>query len=129
MKPLNLKTSILSILVFALGITLGFSQQGKTEINRDPKIDVLMNLMKEMNKNDNDSDRYKIQIYSGNRSGAQKAQSEFKESFSEWYSTDVYEPPNFKIWVGNFRTRLEADRALQQIKKKFPIAFIFKPKK
>ncbi|NJX16093.1 SPOR domain-containing protein [Tamlana crocina] len=129
MKPLNLKTSILSILVFALGITFGFSQQGKTEINRDPKIDVLMNLMKEMNKNDNDSDRYKIQIYSGNRSGAQKAQSEFKESFSEWYSTDVYEPPNFKIWVGNFRTRLEADRALQQIKKKFPIAFIFKPKK
>ncbi|XCF06673.1 SPOR domain-containing protein [Tamlana crocina] len=124
-----MKTSILSILVFALGITLGFSQQGKTEINRDPKIDVLMNLMKEMNKNDNDSDRYKIQIYSGNRSGAQKAQSEFKESFSEWYSTDVYEPPNFKIWVGNFRTRLEADRALQQIKKKFPIAFIFKPKK
>ncbi|WP_245234882.1 SPOR domain-containing protein [Tamlana crocina] len=124
-----MKTSILSILVFALGITFGFSQQGKTEINRDPKIDVLMNLMKEMNKNDNDSDRYKIQIYSGNRSGAQKAQSEFKESFSEWYSTDVYEPPNFKIWVGNFRTRLEADRALQQIKKKFPIAFIFKPKK
>ena len=40
-----------------------------------------------------------------------------------------YETPNYKIWVGNFKTRLEADRALQRIKRAFNSAFIFKPKK
>ncbi len=124
-----MKISILSILVFMLGSTFGFSQQGNIEINHDKKIDVLLNLVKDMNKNDKDSDRYKIQIYSGNRSGAQNAQNEFGEAYANWNASMQYETPNFKIWAGNFRTRLEADRALQQIKKKFPSAFIFKPKK
>ncbi|MDG1730533.1 MAG: SPOR domain-containing protein [Algibacter sp.] len=82
-----------------------------------------------MNKNDTDSDRYKVQIYSGNRSGAYDAQEEFSSSFGNWDPSMQYETPNFKIWAGNFRTRLEADRALKKIKKKFPNAFIFKPKK
>jgi hypothetical protein len=47
----------------------------------------------------------------------------------EMASKLVYETPNYKIWVGNFRTRLEADRALVKVKSKFPTAFIFKPKK
>ena len=40
-----------------------------------------------------------------------------------------FETPNYKVWVGNFETRLEADRALRRIKRKFANAFIFKPKK
>jgi hypothetical protein len=40
----------------------------------------------------------------------------------------VYETPNYKIWIGNFRSRLEADKALIKIKKKYINAFIFKPK-
>ena len=40
-----------------------------------------------------------------------------------------FETPNYKIWIGNFKTRLEADRALLLIKKKFYSAFVFKPKK
>ena len=82
-----------------------------------------------MNKNETDSERYKIQVYNGNRSGAHAAKKEFSESFADWYPTIHFEPPNFKIWAGNFRTRLEADRALKRIKRKFPNAFIFKPKK
>ncbi|GAA4894755.1 hypothetical protein GCM10023311_19300 [Flaviramulus aquimarinus] len=82
-----------------------------------------------MNKSANSSDRYKIQVYSGNRSGAQNAKKEFGSSFLDWRATMQYETPNFKIWVGNFRTRLEADRALKKIKRKFNSAFIFKPKK
>jgi len=129
MKTLNFKIRFLCLTACVLGSFYGFSQEEEIELTHDKRIDVLLNLVKEMNKTENNSDRYKIQIYSGNRSGAQKAQSKFREDFSDWQSTDVYEPPNFKVWVGNFRTRLEADRALQKIKPKFPIAFIFKPKK
>ncbi|MEN3323492.1 SPOR domain-containing protein [Mariniflexile soesokkakense] len=129
MKSLNLKISALGILAFISTANYCFAQQGNVVVNQDKKIATLLEVKKEMNKNESDSDRYKIQIYNGNRSGASAAIKEFGNSFSDWNSTDIYEPPNFKVWVGNFRTRLEADRALNKIKNKFPSAFIFKPKK
>lgn len=129
MKPLNLKITFLSLVCFILNITYGFSQQGNVSINQDKHISVLLDLKKEMNKNETSPERYKIQVYSGNRSGAYVAQKEFSGSFGGWYASMQYETPNFKIWAGNFRTRLEADRALKTIKRKFPHAFIFRPKK
>ncbi|ULC59430.1 SPOR domain-containing protein [Flaviramulus sp. BrNp1-15] len=129
MKPLNLKIRVLSVFCFVLSTVYSFAQQGSVTVNQDKKIDALLELKKEMNKNENDSERYKIQVYSGNRSGAQNAQKEFGESFGNWHPSMQYETPNFKIWAGSFRTRLEADRALKRIKRKFPHAFIFKPKK
>ena len=35
-----------------------------------------------------------------------------------------YASPNFKVTVGNFRTRLDAEALLRQIKGDFPDAFI-----
>lgn len=98
-------------------------------INQDEKITKLLNIKKEMNRDETDSRRYKIQIYSGNRSGAQSAQTEFSNTYTQWRPVMHYETPNFKVWAGNFSTRLEADRALQKIKRTFSSAFIFKPKK
>jgi hypothetical protein len=129
MNTLNLKISIISVFCLVISTTFSFAQQGKVTINQDKKIVALLELKKEMNKNENDSERYKIQIYNGHRGGAYATQKEFDESYGDWHSIVNYEPPNFKTWVGNFRTRLEADRALVRIKIKFPSAFIFKPKK
>jgi SPOR domain len=102
------------------------AQEGFVSVNQDKDIDVLLNLKKEVNKSQSN---YKIQIYNGNRSGAEKTRSEFRNSFSDWPTSLKFETPNYKIWIGNFKTRLEADRALLIIKKKFNNAFIFKPKK
>ena len=128
MKPLNLKISFLGLLCLVLSSAYSYAQQGNVTINQDKHITVLLNLKKEMNKSETDSERYKIQVYSGNRAGAYAAQKEFNSSIGGWYPSMQYETPNFKIWAGNFRTRLEADRALKRIKRKFPHAFIFKPK-
>lgn len=105
------------------------AQDGKIDIQQDERIAQLLALKKEMNANETDPKRYKIQVYSGNRSGAKNAQQNFNEAFSQWRPVMHYETPNFKIWAGNFSTRLEADRALKTIRRKFPNAFIFKPKK
>ncbi|WP_396602307.1 SPOR domain-containing protein [Algibacter sp. R77976] len=129
MYLLNYRISFLSLLCLILTSTYGFSQQGNVVVNQDKHITVLLDLKKELNKNETSPERYKIQVYSGNRSGAYNAQEEFSSAFGSWHPTMQYETPNFKIWAGNFRTRLEADRALKKIKRKFPNAFIFKPKK
>lgn len=127
MKSSTLKTTLLLVLICLFFVNYATAQQGRIVINQDPSIDNLLEVKKEMNKNSNDY--YKIQIFSGDRTGAQKAQKEFHDAFDSWKSRIEYESPNFKIWVGNYRIRLEADRALKQIKQKFPGAFIFKPKK
>ncbi len=129
MKSLNLKISIFGIICFSLISSYCFAQQGNVTINQDKKITTLLNLKKELNKDDNSSDSYKINIYSGNRAGAEDAQTKYRTSYNKWRTKLVFDTPNYKILVGSYRTRLEADRALKAIKIKFPNAFIFKPKK
>jgi len=129
MKTFDLKITKLPIICFITTSLYCHAQEGSVSVNQDKKITTLLDLKKEMNKMEPASDRYKIQIYSGNRATAQTTQADFSSKFSQWSTTVVYEPPNFKTWVGNFRTSLEADRALKEIKEKFSNAFRFKPKK
>jgi hypothetical protein len=129
MITLSLRKSLLVCICFIAFATNGFAQQGTVTLNQDKNIDKLLDLKKEMNKTDNLTDRYKIQVYSGNRGEAEATQTKFNSAYENWKSNIVYEYPNFKIWAGSFTTRLEADRALKEVKRKFPSAFIFKPKK
>ena len=125
MKNLSQKTSFNILFLVAFNTN---AQVGTLEINQDQDIEKLLAIKKGMNAAEEATGRYKIQVYSGNRADAEEAKIKVYSSFT-WQSTLVYETPNYKIWVGSFRTRLEADRALQKIKNKFPSAFIFKHKK
>lgn len=129
MTSTTFRTIIFTVLCLSCSTFYSYSQAGQVSLNQDESITALLELKKKMNKNENDSDRYKIQIYSGGRSEAHEAKKEFSKLFVDMVPSMQYETPNFKIWVGNFRTRLEADRALKKIKQDFPSAFIFKPKK
>lgn len=116
----------LTVVVICLFISTGiYAQQAEVTVNQDPQIEALLALKKEVNRR---AKNYKIQIYNGSRVGAENARNKFMNSFSGWSVTMEYETPNYKIWVGNFKTRLEADRALLRVKRRFSNAFIFKPK-
>jgi hypothetical protein len=65
----------------------------------------------------------------GSRSEAELLKQNFQNTYAQWPAEMVYETPNYKVWVGNFSTRLEADIALLEIKKKFSKAMVFQPKK
>ena len=56
------------------------------------------------------------------------ARVDFRNLYSDWRTSMEYETPNYKVWVGNFATRLEADRAWVKIKKEYMNAIIFQPK-
>ncbi len=103
------------------------SPEASVTINQDPKIKRLLDIKTKMEKSGDFSDRYKIQLYYGNLNKANEIMKSSKESFSQWDSSIKWETPNYKVWLGNFRNRLEADRALKEIHTKFPSAFIFKP--
>lgn len=71
---------------------------------------------------------FRIRIFLDSRPGAREQSSEAILRFNERYpyinADRSYIAPNFKVSVGNFRTRLEAESFLKQIKGSFPDAFI-----
>ncbi|MDG1315104.1 MAG: SPOR domain-containing protein [Flavobacteriaceae bacterium] len=100
------------------------AQEGLITINKSEEIERILALKKEVNER---LPFMKIQIYSGRRSYAEKALAEFKANFPGQFVEMKYETPNYKVWVGKFRTRLEADRQLIWVKTKFSNAFLFTP--
>ena len=102
------------------------AQEGTVNIDQSKAIDKLLEFKKDIKT----VETFKIQVYSGSSSSAaSNVKAEFKQSYVQWPVEMVFNTPNYKIWVGNFRDRLEADRALLRIKKNYMNAFIFKPKK
>lgn len=79
-----------------------------------------------------ESDGYRIRIYFDNRQNAREAseyaQTRFEELFPGYNTYRSYSYPNFKVTVGDFRTKVEAQIALKDIAVKFPSAFIVKEK-
>ena len=100
------------------------AQEGVVRINKSAEIERVLTLKKELNK---DKSFTKIQVYSGNRLEAESALLSYETNFPEQFVEMKYETPNYKVWVGRFRTRLEADRELVRVKILFPNAFLFTP--
>lgn len=105
------------------------AQSSNLEVNQDPKFEQLLNEKRKSNINLSYSDRYKIQIYNGASEGAKKALNEFRQEFKNIDATIVFNTPNYKVWVGNFRTRMEAERNLGEINKFYKTVFLIKPNK
>lgn len=130
MRRLNFKYSIW-IIVLCLGISLSASAQtGQVNIQQNELIPELVELKSEMTKDGKLGERYTIQLYYGDNKSASDLIKEFRLKYDDtWPSLIIYESPNYKVWVGHFRNRLEADRALLKIKPDFPSAFIPKPQR
>jgi len=106
-----------------------FSQTKNSILEQDNRVELLANEKKKLQSSLTISDKYKIQLYSGESEIAKKTLYEFKKDFNQWDATMVFQTPAYKNWIGSFNTRLDANFALKTIAKKFPKAFVFKPNK
>ena len=103
------------------------AQDGKTSVSVDPKIDQLLKEKRKLNTGLFLNEAYKIQIFYGNSEDSKKKLQEFKREFKNLDGTIIFNSPNYKVWIGNFKTRIEVERAMVDIKKKYPTALIIKP--
>ncbi len=117
-KPL-LK-ALFMCLIFTLFSFEGYGQTGQVTIDQHRDIDKLLEFKKDIKT----VDLYKIRIFSGDRSGAENIKNQALIMYKDWPTLMEYETPNYKIYVGNFLTRLEADRALIKVKNNYPSALI-----
>ncbi|AMC11659.1 hypothetical protein Lupro_10445 [Lutibacter profundi] len=116
------KLMLLGFMTFFLNITNSYAQGESQNINN------LIKQKKEFNKKNKNSIVYKIQLYNGNETQAYKIKRNFSNSFPEYKVKIIYKSPEWKTQVGNFTTRLEADRVLLVIKENYSGAIVLEDK-
>ena len=119
----------------ALFFTVSANAQtrGKVEVIKDPRIDTLAARRTELNKavgvDATTANGYRIQIFTGpNRKEAYNAQAKFQEEFPDVRTYIIYNEPNFKVRAGDFRTRMEAEKMEEELKKWFTGMFVITEK-
>ncbi len=105
------------------------AQEEKMTVTQDPKFEQLLNEKRKINSSITINDRYKIQIFNGDSENSKKTLMDFKKDNKDMDATIVFSTPMYKVWVGNFKTRIEAEKNLNTLKKKYPNAFLIKPNK
>ncbi|MBS1530702.1 MAG: SPOR domain-containing protein [Bacteroidetes bacterium] len=101
--------------------------RGKVEVVKDPRIDTLIAKRAELNKSVGLGQMmgFRVQLYSGSvRKDAYNIQARFQQDFPDIRSYVTYTEPNFRVRAGDFRTRMEAEKFQDQLKKSYEGIFI-----
>ncbi len=106
-----------------------YAQVANLTVNQNAKFEQMLNEKRKINSSITVNDRYKIQIYSGDSEGAKKTFLEFRKDNKDFDGTIIFNTPSYKVWVGNFTSRIQAEKNLLNFKKKYSNAFLIKPNK
>jgi hypothetical protein len=129
MKILTYKNTFQLVLFFCFFSANLYSQVGNVNVSQNPKFENLLNEKRKINTSIIVNDLYKIQIYNGDIESSKKILIDFKKEFLSLDGTIVFYTPAYKVWVGNFKTRIEAERNLMLLKTKYPNSLIIQPNK
>ena len=105
---------------------LAFSQSGEGElrVESSARVDQMMAQKIEYNKSLESLQGYKIQTFYGSEKRCYEVKDEFQLLFPDIPTSIVFSTPQWKLQVGNYRTRLEADKIIVGIKQEYPSAIV-----
>jgi len=109
-----------------LAMNFGFAQEGQINIEQDNEISELLEIYK---SNKSNSEYYRIQVGFGDYTKAQNIKSNVEVDFPELSSKIDFDSPTYRVRVGRFKSKLEAERKFNEVRKKYPDAMLLKPKK
>jgi len=93
------------------------------------KLDTVLDSIDQFNRSKQFIDGFTIQIYAGlKREDALNAKKNLASSLPDLQSEVVYAQPNFRVKVGKYYTRLDAQRDYVAVKKYFPTAIVIPDK-
>ncbi len=120
------KNTYLILLFFFISLQ-SFSQNLSSKINEDEKFIKLLKLSKEANSEYFKSSFFSIQVYSGQYKQADSILKFVNEKYLNDSIFFFFETPNYKVQVGKFKSKIEAQKKLRSVIKDFKAAFILKP--
>lgn len=118
---------LLSVLCFP---ALAQKGNGHVEVIQDKRVDVLVSKQKQLSENIRTIPGYRVQIFfeSGSKSSqkAMQVKEQFAARFPGQEAYVIFQEPYYKVRVGNFRTKMEAQGFKQKIILDYPGAFVVK---
>lgn len=132
---------IFSLFICFLGLQHAVAQtRGEVIEIKDPLIDSLIARRIELNTKTTTTINppttvvfnglgYRVQVFYGlDRKEAFSEQAKFRSLYPQIMTYISYNEPNYRLKVGDFRTRLEAQNFLNELRGTFPTLFIFHEK-
>lgn len=117
---------ILTGLLF-LVVSAGFCQTGTVVINDQAGAAQLIEQHILFNKEHGELPGYRIQVMAtSSLVTAKEAKAGFLKQFDDYRATIVFEAPNYKLRIGNYTNRFDANRDLQLLLESYPNALIVK---
>ena len=126
-------TGMVTLLLFAGHYSKGYScniksDTGTVRIIQDDKVDQLVSKHIKINQESKGLDGFRIQIFFDSGTNSKTKAQTIVDSFKSKYpGTGVYltfKAPNYKVRVGDFRTKLDAQRFLNSIIDEYPNAWV-----
>ena len=113
------KQTLLTLATLALS-SLAIAQSGHITVTGDVTVNEMVERHIELNKRVGTMPGFRVQIASFSGTNSKTSAFSLRDRFMADYplvqAYIVYDEPNFKVKVGDFRTRLEAYAFLQEIK-------------
>jgi hypothetical protein len=100
------------------------AQQGQVSIEEDPQIKRLLEIYKEGKAN---ALYYTIQIGFGSYDDAEELKQEAAVEFPEYDPKIVFDSPTYRVHIGKFKDRLEAEKKFLEVRQRFPGALLLRP--
>jgi hypothetical protein len=98
------------------------------DVRQDPRIGILLQNHIEQNQRKEGTEGFRVEIFfssgSKSREEALRKKTEFLRSFPEETAYMSFQSPNFKVRVGDCRTKNEALKLKEKIRYNYPNAFI-----
>jgi hypothetical protein len=120
---------ILFMALLAILATSVYGQKkGTLNVDQDSRVERLMKKQRDVYAANNTMNGYRVQIFMeiGNEAirHAESMKRKFTEAFPELPVYLSYDQPYYRLRVGDFRNRVEAEKYMRLIKPKFSLAFV-----
>jgi hypothetical protein len=97
-----------------------YAQKPKLTVNNDAYLDTAIQKNIDKNKIANIIDGYRIQLFSGSeRNNANALKTKFLKLYPETPAYLIYQQPYFKLRVGDYRTKIEAQNIFYKLQDDF----------
>ena len=121
-----LKIRILLVFIGVCLFSISANGQENSIRYNDTLTKKFYDLKKEYSKRVFESTFYTIQIYYGGLEEADSILEDFKENYQEIKSNLIFETPNYKVRIGEYKDINIASQKLEEIRRIYPSSFIIK---
>lgn len=125
-----MKSARFLILCFFLGLSFAVSlwaqsADGRVTLAGEANAEKVLDVYKQLNEARKSIPGFRVQIhFGGEREKAKEVKSKFLSQYNQVQAYESYQSPNFRVRVGDFRTRLEAISFQKKIQAAFPASYI-----